>query len=257
MVIANDTNSKSYSVYKHTNLHNGKVYIGITSIGIERRSGSHGEGYKNNVLFHRAICKYGWDSFSHEVLFSGLSPEEAFATEIKLISKYNSTDPAHGYNISSGGECGRAGVPYSEEEKKYRSEKMSGEKNPCYGKFGSAHPAFGHKHTEESKQKFVPKIRGRVRSEETKAKIRKSKLLAGAWRGDKNPMSGKTYGSAPQARKVVCVETGVCFDSAKRAAESVQVASTCISAACSGKYKTCGGFHWRYADVNEVITSAP
>ena len=69
-------------------------------------------------------------------------------------------------------------------------------------------------------------------------------------------MSGKTYGSAPQARRIVCIETGVVFDSAKRAAELVGAPPTSISAACSGKQKTCRGFHWRYADMSEVITNA-
>lgn len=254
--MSSNTNSTNYKVYKHTNLHNGKVYIGITSTSVEKRSGSHGEGYKKNALFYRAICKYGWDSFSHEVLLSGLGIEDTSAAEIELIAKYNSTDPRFGYNISSGREYGRAGVPYSENEKRLRSEKMSGSKNPCYGKFGSDHPAYGYKHTEESKQKFVSKIRGKTRSVETREKLRNHKLSVGEWCGDNNPMSGKTYGAAPQARKVVCVETGVIFDSAKRAAELVNAPSTSISAACSGRQKTCRGFHWRYADISEVTANA-
>ena len=254
--MSNNTDSKSYKVYKHTNLHNGKVYIGITSTSVDKRSGSHGEGYKNNPLFYRAIQKYGWDSFSHEVLLSGVNIKDAAAAEIKFISLYNSTDPECGYNISSGGECGRAGVPYSDEERKHRSERMMGDKNPCYGKFGIDHPAYGYKHTDESKQKFVPKIRGKVRSAETRQKISDYKRSIGSWRGRDNPMSGKTYGSAPQARKVICVESGEVFDSIKRAAESINAFTTSITAACAGRQKTCGGFHWRYIDVGEVVSNA-
>ena len=95
--MSNKTDSKSYKVYKHTNLHNGKVYIGITSTSVDKRSGSHGEGYKNNPLFYRAIQKYGWDSFSHEVLLSGVNIKDAAAAEIKFISLYNSTDPGGGF----------------------------------------------------------------------------------------------------------------------------------------------------------------
>ena len=35
-----------------------------------------------------------------------------------------------------------------------------GEKNPMYGKFGIAHPAYGYKHTEEFKQKMVQNSSG-------------------------------------------------------------------------------------------------
>lgn len=254
--MSQNTDSKKYKVYKHTNQHNGKVYIGITSTSVDRRSGHHGNGYKNNVLFYRAIQKYGWDSFSHEVLLSGVSIKEAAAAEIKFISLYNSTNPECGYNISSGGEYGKAGVPYSDEERKHRSDSMTGVKNPCYGKFGSEHPAYGYTHTEESKRKFVPKIRGKVRSEETKQKISSYRRSVGSWSGSNNPMSGKTYGSAPHARKIVCVETGEIFDSVKRAAESINTFPTSITATCAGRQKTCGGFHWKYVDTSEVISNA-
>lgn len=250
------TKSDEYIVYKHTNTVNGKIYIGITSTSIEKRSGSNGKNYKKNILFYRAIEKYGWDAFSHEVLFSGLSLNDAAQLEVELISKYKSANPQFGYNISTGGECGRAGVPYSDEEKKKRSELMSGENNPCYGKYGSDHPAFGCKHSDESKEAVSRALKGRVYSCETLEKMSASRKARNAWCGEKNPMSGKTYGAAPQARKVVCVETGEVFDSVKRAAESVGTFSTSITAVCAGRKKSCGGYHWMYADKMEVCQNA-
>lgn len=66
----------SYFVYKHTNLVNGKVYIGITSRLPEKRWGRNGCNYRSNHHFYNAILKYGWDSgFSHEILYSGLAKE--------------------------------------------------------------------------------------------------------------------------------------------------------------------------------------
>ena len=38
-----------YSVYKHTNKENKKVYIGITSRQVEQRW-ANGHGYKNNLI---------------------------------------------------------------------------------------------------------------------------------------------------------------------------------------------------------------
>ena len=67
---------KTWIVYKHYNLINGEVYIGITSQKPEDRW-SKGLGYYNHKKFYAAIKKYGWDNFSHEILFTGLSEEQA------------------------------------------------------------------------------------------------------------------------------------------------------------------------------------
>ena len=36
--------------------------------GLLRRKGKDGNGYKKQSYFYRAIQKYGWDSFTHEIL---------------------------------------------------------------------------------------------------------------------------------------------------------------------------------------------
>ena len=95
----------SYSVYKHTNKSNGKVYIGITINEPLVRWGKNGCGY-NKQFFGKAIRKYGWDNFEHEILFENLSHEEANNREIELIQYYKSSDIKYGYNIASGGSGG-------------------------------------------------------------------------------------------------------------------------------------------------------
>ncbi len=74
---------ESYTVYKHTSP-SGKVYIGITKLGVERRW-QGGRNYKNSTHFNSAIAKYGWDNIKHEVLCDGLSREDAENKEIELI----------------------------------------------------------------------------------------------------------------------------------------------------------------------------
>lgn len=91
-----------YKVYKHTNKTNGKVYIGITKQAVERRW-QNGHGYAG-TYFGKAIAKYGWDGFEHEVLFTGLTKEAACDMEQFLIVLYRSNDREHGYNVSIGGE---------------------------------------------------------------------------------------------------------------------------------------------------------
>lgn len=92
----------TYSVYKHTNKINGKVYIGITVNDPVVRWGKNGNGY-NKQFFGKAIKKYGWGNFTHEILFENLSQKEANAKEIELISTCKATDSKYGYNIASGG----------------------------------------------------------------------------------------------------------------------------------------------------------
>ena len=95
---------KSYSVYMHT-CPNSKKYIGITCRNPLYRW-NHGNGYRRNEHFFRAIVKYGWDNIKHEILFDGLTEEEACAIEVELIAKYKSNDARYGYNKDNGGVTG-------------------------------------------------------------------------------------------------------------------------------------------------------
>lgn len=91
-----------YCIYCHQNKINGKKYVGMTSQVPEKRW-NNGKGYANNIHFFRAIEKYGWHNFSHEILYTHLSKEEAEQIEIKLIKEYDSANPEKGYNIELGG----------------------------------------------------------------------------------------------------------------------------------------------------------
>ena len=100
-----ELSKNNYKVYKHTTP-SGKVYIGITKKNaIDRWAG--GFGYEHQVYFFRAIVKYGWINIKHEILFDGLSKEDAEAKEIELISEYKSSDLNYGYNIDLGGDLHR------------------------------------------------------------------------------------------------------------------------------------------------------
>lgn len=145
-----------YSVYRHTSP-NGKIYIGITRRAVTDRWGK-GRGYKKNLYFWRAIQKYGWDSFKHEILYDGLSKDEACKIEIELIAKYKSNKFKYGYNICAGGE-GRFGDKQSVETRIKISEASKSQWKD-----------------EEIRQKHIDSAKGRIFSEETKEKIRKSNL---------------------------------------------------------------------------------
>lgn len=91
----------SYYLYCHTSP-DGKRYVGITKQNPFLRW-LNGNGYKNNTHFWRAIQKYGWINFKHEILREGLSKEEAEELEIRCISELELTNSEKGYNIASGG----------------------------------------------------------------------------------------------------------------------------------------------------------
>lgn len=114
--------NKNYCVYMHINKINNKKYIGITGRKPEKRW-LHGNGYKGSTYFWNAIQKYGWDNFDHEILYVGLTKNEAEQYEINLIKQYDTTNDDYGYNIRYGGSCG---VPLSDEIKRKISEKNKG-----------------------------------------------------------------------------------------------------------------------------------
>lgn len=144
-----------YTVYKHTSP-SGKVYIGITKLKPEYRW-NNGKGYREDqILFYRAIKKYGWDNFTHEILYKNLLEKDAKNLEISLIKQYKALNMS--YNITDGGDGGRGlhgkRKKHSEEAKRKMSISRKGlfignknpmygrhETNPAYGKFGKEHPA--------------------------------------------------------------------------------------------------------------------
>ena len=109
---------RNFIVYKHTSP-SGKVYIGITQQEPNKRW-QNGNGYKNCKFFYRAIVKYGWDNFKHEILFTRLTEEEAKLMEQMYIALYDSNNPNNGYNRTLGGD-GAKGVYFTEEVRKKMS----------------------------------------------------------------------------------------------------------------------------------------
>lgn len=146
---------REYFVYKHISP-NGKVYIGITCQKHPEKRWMGGLGYQENEHFYRAIKKYGWNNFIHEIVASGLSKKDACDMEMQLISKYKSYDENFGYNNTFGGE---ANIPSEHTLQKMR------------GKCGPLNNMYGKKMPESAKQKLREINTGKKMSEDTKLKI--------------------------------------------------------------------------------------
>lgn len=98
---------KTYTVYKITNIINGKCYIGQTDKTAWRRFTQHKckarNGYNKNRPIHIAINEYGEDNFVAETLETGISESEIDSREKYWIEEENSMYP-NGYNVQSGGK---------------------------------------------------------------------------------------------------------------------------------------------------------
>lgn len=229
-----------YSVYCHTNKTNGKKYVGITKLRPERRW-ANGEGYRTSRHFYFAIRKYGWDGFEHEVLFSGLTKEQACQKEIELIKEFRTNEDECGYNLSAGGQSGAAGVQQTEETKEKRAAKIR-----------------GRKHSEETRRKMSAAAKGRTFSEETRQKMSeaaKGKIItpehrmhiSQAIRGRKlSEETKRKLSEAKPKKRVYCQETEIVYNSIQEAARLLNLEATNIVAVCKGKHKHTKGYHFIY-----------
>lgn len=203
-------NNNIYTVYRHT-APNRKVYIGITCRDVERRW-QNGKNYMSSPHFNSAIQKYGWNNIIHEILFTGLTKEQAEKKEIELIAFHQSNNPQFGYNIESGGHA----CKHSEETKRKISESNKGRK------------VFNRRcHTEEEKKRVSEKLKGRT-----------------------SPMKDKHWTEEQRAKvgiAIVCVETGEIFYSLKDAERKTGLDHCAISKVLKGTYKQTGGMHFEYA----------
>ena len=118
----------AYTVYCHTNKHNGKRYVGVTSQNPYDRW-QNGKHYKRHKRFWYDIELYGWEEFTHEIIYTGLTEKEAVVEEKRLIKKWNLTNPKYGYNVYCGGQI----VKVSEQTREKLSVLNSGENNHFYG----------------------------------------------------------------------------------------------------------------------------
>ena len=147
------------TIYKHTNEINGKSYIGLTVKSLEKRWAEHCRAAFNDskFLFHRAIRKYGENSWKHEVLAVTATFEEAKTIERQMIAAFGTR--GGGYNMTDGGD-GFRGLNRTDEHRRAISQALQGhdvsketrEKLSSYR--GEKASGYGRKQTEEWKRKI-------------------------------------------------------------------------------------------------------
>lgn len=204
-----------YIVYCHTLIKDNKKYFGITSIKPILRWRKKGQGYKDNKYFYRAIKKYGWENFKHEILFKDLTKEEAKEKEKKLIKLYNTQNQKYGFNLTAGGESGNQPC------KKTR-EKMSKS-----AKGNKSH--LGFKNTQEMKNN-MRKLKNEYWSN---IENRKKQSIANEWQKKKVAKIDKN------TNEIICI-----YNSLAEASKGRLKSNICHC--CNEKIKTAYGYKWKY-----------
>lgn len=65
--------------------------------------------------------------------------------------------------------------------------------------------------------------------------------------GTHNQRSAESNTNHPNtSKKVLCIETGKIYPSTGEVERQLGLSRGNISSVCTGRYKTCGGFHWKY-----------
>lgn len=154
-------------IYRATNRITGKIYIGKTVRHLyhakarHRQRAMHRDLYGSDSYFYASIRKHGWSAFDWTIIDQGRDDTELQALERAWIAQTGSyRDRSIGYNMTPGGDGG-AGRKLSPEQIAGISRRSSGKGNPGWGKFGKAHPAYGHIKSPKHAQPFPGPIKGR------------------------------------------------------------------------------------------------
>ena len=235
---------ESMVIYAFKNKINGKMYVGQTQRTFGIRTKQHLN--RSDTYFDKALAKYGLNNFSYEIIDRGSTLEELNEKERYWIAEYDCLWP-NGYNLTVGGD-GVKGYRHTDEYKRKMSDakkgKVTGEKNPFYGK----------KHTIKSIKKMSEYQNGRWTVE---ARKERSESYKGKFAGEDNPFYKKKHKQSSKDKmskakdsikiKVRNIDTGEVFESLTLASKTYKVQVAHITRVCRGQRKTCGGFRWEYA----------
>lgn len=200
---------KTWKIYVHQNLTNGKLYIGQTSEDNVKRRWRGGSSYKRCLYFYNAIQKYGWDGFRHFVLINNIkTQEEANLIEEFLIKKYHTTDKNFGYNLQSGGNARLQSESTKEKIRQYHI----------------------NQHEEKSEVIMVKQQFNQIKDRIGELKVA--------------PLSSKNESRATY--KYICIETQKVYNSSIQAEKDTGISARAIRSVCSGQQKSTHNTHWDY-----------
>lgn len=250
-------------IYKTTNLINGKIYIG-------QDKNNNPNYYGSGDLIKHAIKKYGKKYFIKEILCVCETIEELNSKEKFYIIKYNSIDKNIGYNITVGGTNGTMlDRKHTDETKiKMKNSALGKKKSKSHRmniglskkgipltiehkqKISNSNPLKGKKigpHSIDVRKKISNSKKGKKASNETKLKMSNSHM------GINNPFYGKKHSEEfmeKKRKKIIQMTINDEFikewNSLSEASVNLGIYISNISNVLKGKYKTTGGFKFKY-----------
>lgn len=267
---------KNFIVYKYTNLLNGLIYIGLTSVGLEQRWNT---GYRQNTRLYDDIKRYGKKGFKREILFESYNRNEAMEKEEVFICALNATSPQIGYNVRNVSTMGMYGKTHSEETKRKFSENRTGSKNSFYGKHHTNQNEWSDSHAiiclntmqvygtiAEAKQKTgITSIENCINGSQLSAGKDEhgNKIYWCTYHGENFNYQAKLKQMKLEERKaprtskpVQCIETGEIFLSALQAGKEMGNGKyiSGVSRCCRGERKTAYGYHWRFVTDENILS---
>ncbi|MBQ7343999.1 MAG: GIY-YIG nuclease family protein [Clostridia bacterium] len=209
-------------IYKHTNKLNGKSYIGQTCQKPSARWNS-GNNYCRSFKFGKAIDKYGWDSFSHEIIESNIETQDlANQREIYYIELFDSYK--NGYNSTKGGgnydHLGNEVVQISPDKLVIKKYASAAEAERCTG----------------------------ILSQNIGSCLLGTQLTAGGFFWVEADVDINEW-TPPKSRKektIICVETKEIYNSISEASRKTNIGIGEISKCVLRQAITAGGYHWAY-----------
>ena len=159
----------TYKIYKWTNLITGMSYVGQTKHSLEKRAKRNMSGYRECDKFWEAIQHYGTDCWQVEILWDGLTLEEANVYE---EIRDNETLFPYGYNLKTGG----LNSEHSPETRKKISENSGMKRPEVRAKVSAAHK--GKKLSAKHRKKISENngMKGKKLSAEHRKKISEGHL---------------------------------------------------------------------------------
>lgn len=244
---------RDFYVYLHRKATTGEVFY----VGKGQRYRATAKSGRNNH-WHNIVNRHG---LVVEYVIEGIQNWYAVELEMELIAYYGRKNLC---NQTDGGE-GVTGRPQTERARIALKNANVGRKASDEFREAMRKRNLGKKWGDDFCAKVSAALKGKIKTEEHKAKLRgqkrsdqtKAKLRAARIGKKLTPKQHQAI-FANQMKRIECIELGQFFDSIESAATWVRqeknpkAAASALSANCRGKVPSAYGFHWRYANAGVI-----